>query len=319
LTDRAVELLAIQRAEEAEAGMREVLDRHQHPEHHTTLALSLLMQGKLREGFREFEARRSRRLLLERGMSITEWDGPLAGRPIVVFGEQGIGDELQASRFVPQLRAQGAKHITLACRHENVRALQQLGADVVLDRDAPTLAVPRDACWVAMWSLPHRLGLRLEDISNRSYLQASPSGIGGIGLVARGNPMNPNDVSRSMDASELQRAVPHGRLLEPAGDVLDSLGVVAGLDLLITVDTAWAHMAGALGVPCWLMLPYRNLDWRWLRERPDSPWYGSLRLYRQPAPGDWATVLSRIREDAVDGFFTRAALGSTAPKLAPRP
>jgi ADP-heptose:LPS heptosyltransferase len=73
--------------------------------------------------------------------------------------------------------------------------------------------------------------------------------------------------------------------------------VLADADLVITVDTAVAHLAGAMGRPTWLLLPY-VADWRWLTERSDSPWYPSLRLYRQPRPGDWASVVDRIADDA---------------------
>jgi ADP-heptose:LPS heptosyltransferase len=76
--------------------------------------------------------------------------------------------------------------------------------------------------------------------------------------------------------------------------VLDSLRLVAGLDLLITVDTSWAHMAGALGVPCWVLLPFRELDWRWMRGVATTPWYRSLRLFRQAETGGWDPVLAQV-------------------------
>lgn len=292
--DRAVELLAEQRAEEAEALIRDVLLRVQHPEIHASLALALLMQGKYRDGFREFEGRSSRRKLVKR-MTIPEWDGQIAGRGVIVWGEQGLGDEVQGARFVPLIRELGASHITFACRRENVRAFQQVGADAVVDRDTPTIEVPKAACWIALWSLPHRLGLRADDISGAPYLRAQPTRRGGIGLVERGNPLNPNDAERSLPAGLLRAAVPQGELLSPAGDTMDSLHQLAGLDLLITVDTSWAHMAGALGVPCWVLLPFRRLDWRWQRGRTDSPWYDSVRLFRQPEPGDWTSVLNAVQ------------------------
>jgi hypothetical protein len=299
LLERARNLMRVQLAEEAEAVLREASGRFQGRELSELLALALLMQGRLRDGFREFEARKARRDLLDRKLSTPEWDGPLAGRAIMVWGEQGLGDEIQGARFLPMLRQLGARHITLACSRLMQRALQPF-ADVVVDREAAQMVVPKHDCWVRMWSIPHRLGLELSDLSGAPYMSAPPTELGGIGLVEHGNPRNPIDAQRSIPDGLLQQAVPQGSLLQPEGDVRDSPGRIAGLDLLITVDTSWAHMAGAMGVPCWVLLPFKGLDWRWLRDRSDSPWYDSLRLYRQTAPGDWGGLLDRVRADLAD-------------------
>jgi hypothetical protein len=293
---QAQELVLMQRAEEAEALIHEGLRRFPgHAELQSWLPFALLMQGRWRDGFREYETRRPRQDLLARRMSIPEGDGPIAGRSILVWSEQGIGDEIQTARFVRDLRERGARRIYLACRAINARAFQQLEADLVIDRMAHTFEVPAVDGWVKTWSIPHRLGLDVADISGRPYLRAEPTRRGGVGLVERGNPSNPRDQHRSMPEGLLQAAVPRGEVLTPQGDTLDSLGRLAGLDLLITVDTSWAHMAGALGVPCWILLPYRDLDWRWLRKRSDTPWYDSMRLFRQPRPGDWDSVMAHVR------------------------
>jgi hypothetical protein len=299
LLERAGQLLLTQRAEEAEAIAREALGPFQGRGLSEVLALALLMQGKLRDGFREYEVRKARRDLLDRKLGTPEWDGPIAGRAIMVWGEQGFGDEIQGARFLPMLRQRGARHITLACSRVMQRALQPF-ADVVVDREADKVVVPKHDCWVRMWSIPHRLGLELADISGAPYLSVPPKRRGGIGLVERGNPLHPHDVHRSIPDGLLQRVIPEGELLEPEGDILDSLTRVSGLDLLVTVDTSWAHMAGALGIPCWVLLSASHLDWRWLRERTDSPWYDSLRLYRQVTPGDWGEVFARVRADLAD-------------------
>lgn len=292
----AEELVLTQRAEEAESLIREGLRRYPgDADIQSWLPQAVLMQGRWREGFREFEARKPRRDIVARRLPTPEWDGPIAGRSILVWGEQGIGDEIQTIRFVRDLRALGASHIYVACSSPNVRAFEQLGVDRVADRSSDTFSVPRHDYWVKAWSIPHRLGLDVADISGRPYLQAPATRVGGIGLVERGNPNNPRDKDRSIPEGLLQRLVPHGELLQPVGDTYDSLCTLAGLDLLITVDTSWAHMAGALGVPCWLLLPFRHLDWRWLRRRSDTPWYDSLRLFRQPSAGDWTTVLEDVR------------------------
>lgn len=291
---QAEALMLDQRAEEAEAVVRDGLRRLPgQADLQSWLAYALLMQGEWRSGFREYESRQARQEIVARRLEVPEWDGPLAGRSILVWGEQGLGDEIQTTRFIRELREHGAHRIFLACLPANVRAFQQLDVDLVVDRTA-NFSVPSVDCWVKAWSLPYRLGLDLADISGRPYLRAEPARRGGVGLVERGNPGNPRDKNRSMPEGLLQAAVPHGEVLRPEGDTYDSLRRVAGLDLLITVDTSWAHMAGALGVPCWLLLPYRDLDWRWLRRRPDTPWYDSARLFRQPAPGDWDSVLAEV-------------------------
>lgn len=291
---KAAELVKMQRAEEAEAVIREGLRRHPGDgDLQSWLPFALLIQGNYRDGFREHEARYARHQTRAQGFPLPEWDGPIAGRSIFLWGEGGIGDEIQVVRFVKDLRALGASRIVMGCLPENLRAFQHVdGLDEVFSRMQFT--PPEVECWARTWSLPYHLGLRLEDVSGAPYLRPAHVGGGGIGLVERGNPKNVRDRDRSMPAGTLQQAFPHARLLEPKGDTLDSLNVLAELDLLITVDTSWAHMAGALGVPCWVLLPYRNLDWRWLRGRAETPWYNSLRLFRQPVPGDWNAVVAEV-------------------------
>jgi len=261
----------------------------------TALAHALLMQGRYREGFRENELREHRLKAPPHQLTQPEWDGPLAGRSILVWGEQGIGDELMMFRYIRTLRELGAARITVTCWPQSIRAFQQIGADLVVGRFG-SVEVPKHDCWISALSIPYRLGLDLRDISGAPYLSAEPRQGGGIGLVERGRPENPRDAERSLPHGLLQEAVPQGRLLQPEGDVYDALCRLAGLDLLITVDTAWAHMAGALGVPCWVLLPFRQLDWRWGRKGATTPWYDSLRLIRQQQPSDWTGPIEEVRE-----------------------
>lgn len=302
--DRIRELIAMQRAEDAEAICRAAIDalpdaaafRHQ-------LGRALMMQGRWSEGWPLMEHRPARLGLGAHALPYPEWDGgPLEGRSILVWGEQGLGDEIMFARFVPELRRRGAARITLACRGTHHRAFAQLRADLLIDHMAERISVPRHDLWAPLASLPLRLRVTPQSLSGEPYL-AAPEGVrraGGIGLVERGNPRNPHDADRSAPPGALQQAVPTGLPLEPVGDTLASLAQLAELDLLVTVDTSWAHMAGALGIACWLLLPFRNLDWRWLRDGETTPWYGSLRLYRQPAPGDWGSVLDRVRRDLAE-------------------
>jgi hypothetical protein len=293
---QASELVKTQRAEEAETLIREGLRRYPGDgDIQSWLPYALLMQGRYRDGFREYEARYARQATIAAKMPLPEWDGPIAGRSIFVMGEGGIGDEIQTARYIPRLRELGARNIAVACYPENLRLFRELGADVVTSRIVERLALPESDCWVRSWSLPYRLGVELAEVDGAPYLSVDTPKTGGIGLVERGNPKNPRDDDRSAPHGSLQALVPGAQVLTPSGDTLDSLKRLAGLDLLITVDTSWAHMAGALGLPCWLLLPFRQLDWRWLRERSDSPWYSSLRLFRQPAPADWDSVLAAVK------------------------
>jgi hypothetical protein len=212
-----------------------------------------------------------------------------------VLGEQGLGDELMFARFVPLLRSLAPRRITLACMDLNIRAFQHLGADVVCSRINTTLdQIERPDAWVLMGSLPARLGFGA-DLPNEPYLRAEPRPNGRIGLVAKGRPQHLNDANRSMPLEILTEAFPDGLVLEPGGDMQDTLNLVSSLDHLVTVDTSWAHAAGALGTPVSILLPAIGCDWRWISGRSDSPWYPSARLFHQPRRGDWTSVVDDVR------------------------
>src|SRR5262249_54819307 len=122
-----------------------------------------------------------------------------------------------------------------------------------------------------------------------------------LGVMARGNPAHDNDHRRSLTpkACEGLMSLPGAVSLAPqdtgARDFWDTAAVIMGLDLVISVDTALAHLAGALGKPCWLLLPAVGCDWRWGTEGSATPWYPSLRLFRQRTPGDWGGVVVDVR------------------------
>ncbi|MCR5879387.1 glycosyltransferase family 9 protein [Phenylobacterium sp. J367] len=171
-------------------------------------------------------------------------------------------------------------------------------------------------------SLPGRLGLTLDSLPGRTgYLKATTERLNAwarrlrpsarIGVAAKGKATHPNDRNRSLTppAAAFLHALPGAENLLPGEgplplkDFADTAAVVQHMDLIITVDTALAHVAGALGKPCWVLLPWEGEDWRWLHDgRTTSPWYPSLKLYRQPAPGDWATPLRQIALDLPAAF-----------------
>lgn len=258
--------------------------------------LALLRQGRLAEGWPCFESRRTRWNSPIARSGLQEWSGePLEGRSLVVWGEQGLGDEIQFARFLPKLRTLGVRWITAGVLPQNMRLFQALGADLVLPR-TERQDVPVADYWICLASLPYRLGVRApSDVPSAAYL--SPRWIGGddrIGIVWRGNPGNPNDKARSLPSPEPLLALPGAVGLEPAGDMLDSLEAIRRLRAIVTVDTSWAHLAGAIGAPCMVLLPHELTDWRWGLSAERSYWYDSLRLFRQSSPGDWAAAIAQI-------------------------
>jgi hypothetical protein len=248
--------------------------------------------------------------LPRRNLPGPQWDGSdPAGRTILVHAEQGFGDTIQFARYLPRI----GSHVVLCCDRPLVPLLGQLHSVDVVAKDA---AIPAYDCWIDQMSLPRVFGTRLETIpAAEGYLcaeawsSALPDGFK-VGLAWAGNPAHSNDLRRSMPATAMQRilAVPGvsfislqvgaraGELSLPPptlDDFAATASLIAALDLVITVDTAVAHVAGALGKPAWVLLPYAP-DWRWLLGRSDSPWYNSLRLFRQRVPGDWDAVTEEV-------------------------
>lgn len=306
LHDVAAAQLFAGKAAEAEAGFREALAHAEEPRLRSSLGLSLLAQGRLAEGFRHYDAWRqipdgasSPAPDLRRPM----WSGEnVAGKNLLVWSEEGFGDQIMYARFVPLLREAGAE-VIWACHASLVRLVREgLGVPAVtgegtiqhtgLDYVVPTsrlpvvfmqrLAAPPPAPYLAPPAPTRAEGIR-------------------IGVVPRGNPNHDNDRHRSMHpqaAAELT-ALPGAVNLAPevtgARDFWDTASVVMGLDLVITVDTSVAHLAGALGKPAWVLLPAVGCDWRWGMSGATTPWYPSLRLFRQTIPGDWSDVLAQVR------------------------
>lgn len=237
-----------------------------------------------------------------------EWRGePLAGQRLVIWPEQGFGDQIQFARYAPELQARGAQ-VVLACPPELAALFAELPVKVA--SGAQALALDERDDWTLALSVPGRLGVTLADLSGAAYLRAPAdrrarwagyAPAGAVGVAWRGRASHPNDAHRSLPSIEalepLRRAGANLLdLSQPVGDFADLAAIVEQLDLVVTVDTALAHLTGALGKPCWVLLPWFRQDWRWLQGRADSPWYDSVRLFRQAAPGDWAPVLESVAE-----------------------
>jgi hypothetical protein len=267
---------------------------------------ALLKQGRYTEGWPLFEARPSRRKPELKQIPCPEWRGEdLTGKRLLVWPEQGFGDQIMAARFA---RLTGASYVTIGCRPPLERLLRQAADDVVVFRGVPMSLQPHDY-WSLPFSLPHHLGVTLENMPNAPYLHATAvDRRGRIGVAYRGEPANSIDDRRSLPpafAAEL-RGLPGAVSLDPedsgVNDFQDTANIIAGLDLVISVDTAVAHLAGAMGKRCWVLLSKDGIDWRWLTERADSPWYPSVTLIRQPSPGDWRTVFDQVHAALARGL-----------------
>jgi len=328
--NRANLLKFLGRLDEAVQGYGETIAREpQNGTAHWNLARALLTQGKLAEGFREYEWRWRHPGFpsKERRFAQPVWaDEALPGKTLFVHSEQGQGDVILFLRFLPQLRALGARIVLEV--HDALHALvaAQGLADIVVRRsDTP----PAFDLHLPIGSLPHRLGTTVENLPRAPYLRAptgamsvlTPSHGAGprVGIVWAGNPNYAGDAQRSMRFAQiqplltrqdvawysLQKGVAEAQLpadapITPLGPSLDdwatTAGTLDGLDLVITTCTGVANLAGAMGTPAWVMLEW-DADWRWLaRSEERSPWCPHMRLFRQQAPGDWAGVVDRVRE-----------------------
>jgi len=306
------------------------------PNHHecrVSRAVTLLQRGDFERGWREYEARwEVKRAFTKREYPQPPWDGQdLGGRTILLYGEQGFGDAIQFARYAPLLASQGAR-VVLECRPELTTLFESLsGVAQVVSTGDP---LPHFDTHRPLMSLPMVCGTRLETIPCETpYLHAEPqrvrqweqkrSGDGlRVGLAWAGAAGNLNDRERSMalvrfaplaqvpgvrfyslqkgPAAVEAAAPPAGmHLTDISADLrefADTAAAIENLDLVICVDTAVGHLAGALGKPVWVPLAF-SPDWRWMLDRSDTPWYSTMRLFRQQRPGDWQTVMQRVSEE----------------------
>ncbi|HBC06455.1 MAG TPA: hypothetical protein DC046_02610 [Rhodospirillaceae bacterium] len=285
-------------------------------------AILYLLMGDLAAGWPMYEARRAFQVMAV--PSGRYWQGEtLAGERVLLVPEQGFGDVIQFVRFAPWVRDLGGVPV-LAVPEPLTPLMAAQGWDVeIVDADNP----PEAPLWCPLMSLGAVLGLTAEDISGAAYLRAPAAdtreGAGPrIGLAWAGNPTHRRDRARSLrlddlaplfdipgirfvnlqvglrpdDAQEMARRPDLFAEAPGLGSFADTAAVVAGLDLVISADTAVLHLAGAMGRPTWGLLPFVP-DWRWGLSGEATPWYDSLRLYRQPALGDWPSVVTRVAAD----------------------
>jgi hypothetical protein len=264
------------------------------------------------------------------------WSGkePLDGKTILIAADEGLGDTIQFARYVPLLAERGA-HVVLVVQDPLHRLLSDLSGVSRCIPMSASATLPAFDFHCPMMSLPLAFGTRLDTIpSPGPYLPPLPQGriqaweqrLGPhqrlrVGLVWSGNPKVRYDrhrpvplrtLSRILDVDatfvslqkeprpdDLQALRDTNQILDVSADLTDfveTAALIKCLDLVITVDTSVAHLAGALGCPTWIMLSYLP-DWRWLLDRDDSPWYPTARLFRQSRIGDYEAVVERARNE----------------------
>jgi tetratricopeptide (TPR) repeat protein len=299
---------------------------------HWNRSWPLLLTGDFEQGWREYEWRERCGVAEPRQYPQPRWDGGvLRGKTILVYGEQGMGDIIQFFRYAALFRHAGAKVI-----FECPRALARLfvaGRDIdelVIAGDP----LPAFDTHTSLLSLPGLFGTRLDTIPvDVPYVSAPPvtgdlaqalerhRGRVNVGIVWAGSPAHRWDRRRScplenfsvlaqcpgvtlfsLQKGDAVRALDGNAnrwivaLHDYLDDFADTAAAMTRLDLVITVDTSVAHLAGALGRPVWVLLPFAP-DWRWLLGRDDSPWYPAMRLFRQASRGDWGGVFARVLEE----------------------
>lgn len=296
-------------------------------------AIANLLAGRLQAGWPAYECRLDapggyyqKRPL---PANVRVWRGEsLQGRSILLEAEQGLGDTLMMLRYLPMVAERAAK-VWVRVQPSLLELARQVapGCQFVADEALP---LPDFVC--PLMSLPRAFATTLETIPGAvPYLHADPARVAAwrselaslpgrlkIGVAWSGNPVHANDARRSMPLGALRQLagdedafvtvqpnIPEPALAEwpqlhrcgdRVRDFSDTAALFDSLDLVISVDTSVVHLAGALGRPVFLLLAHYP-DWRWMVGRADSPWYPSLKLYRQPAPGDWAAVVAQVRRD----------------------
>ncbi|CAB3791938.1 Photosystem I assembly protein Ycf3 [Paraburkholderia caffeinitolerans] len=318
------------------------------------LATLLIAMGRYEEGWRLYERRyentgfvhfASRAML-----NCAHWQGePLAGKSLLLWQEDGLGDMLQFARYARLVKAAGATRVAFGCVAALHRVLAGVeGIDTVLTHAEAVARAAEFDYWASPLSMPLHLATTVDttppptrfapDAERKHQWGARLATLGAgprIGLVWKGNPQHHNDAHRSIpslaalaplwsvpgvkfvslqkgagesEAEEMQAADTEAQqpILHLGGEItdfVDTAAIVSQLDLLICVDTSTAHLAASLGTPCWVMLPRRDVDWRWLHAREDSPWYPhTVRLFRQAIDETWGAPIERVRQACVERF-----------------
>lgn len=293
-------------------------------------ALLYLVQGDFVEGFAEYEWRFQTGDFPACPFQQPVWDGgALKGRTLLLHAEQGMGDTIQFIRYAA-IAAQKGGRVILTCHEPLIKLLSTLpGIDQIIPLGHP---LPPFDTYAPLLSLPRILGTSLETVPDQvpyipvppseKLLETPPNTRLKVGIVWAGGVLYKHNQSRSCPLEHfqpllqvpqvtfysLQKGLYQADLQELGWEsqvpdlgrefksMADTAAAIAQLDLVITVDTVIAHLAGSLGKPVWTLLP-AQADWRWMIDRDDSPWYPTMRLFRQQQPGDWAGVMQRVEQE----------------------
>lgn len=299
-----------------------------HANGHVGVALQMLLRGDFANGWFEYQWRWRSSEMTPLRLPMPEWQGDTpAGKHILLVAEQGLGDTIQFCRYAALLRDRGAR-VTLRVQQPLVRLLAANLPWTAVSSD--TEPVPAADFHCPLLSLPLLFGTDAGTIPGVTPYLRAPVDLAAawraeltdrtklrVGLAWAGNPKHVNDHNRSLplpalvplfaiegiDWVSLQVGPRAGdapaapvRLLDPSarlGDFLDTAALVSQLDLVISIDSAVAHLGGAMGVPVWLMLPV-GTDWRWQLDRTDTPWYPTVQLFRQRDYGAWQPVVAEL-------------------------
>ncbi len=344
--NRGNAMLKLARLQEALESYTEALARDPvNSEANFNAAITRLCLGDYREGWKQYEHRWETKHFAGHRPNYPQpmWRGEdIVGKRIVLNAEQGMGDVIQFVRYAPLVAARGAEVILAVPRVLKALVETVPGVSLVV---ASGDAMPKFDLYCPLMSLPLVFGTELDTVpANIPYLRPYADRIaawqphlpdnGGrarVGICWAGNPGFGNDRHRSIplerfaalfevagiDFISLQKEVnpAHAALLEQHGilrlgeqfeDFADTAAIVAMLDLVVAVDTSVAHLAGAMGRVTALLVPF-SPDWRWLLNREDSPWYPTMRLFRQTATGDWDGVIERVRRELIEVSQRRAS------------
>ena len=315
------------------------------PTAHKNKSIALLLQENFTEGWPEYEWRLQTKVHSLRDFRKPGWDGsPLNGKSILVHAEQGFGDTIQFVRYLPMVKAQGG-HVIFECHKSLFRLLKKCdGIDRIIERSSNIVPEVQFDFHIPLLSLPGLFGTTLDSIpSDVPYVTVDPGLVEKwqirlnhdsnfkIGIVWAGNPSFKNYHNRSCSltdfaalaeitwrsfyslqkgpASVENKIAPELKttdLKNELNDFADTAAVISNLDLIISTDTAVVHLAGAMGKPVWTLL-HSAPDWRWWLKRTDSPWYPSMRLFRQTQLNDWSGVFEQVKEALVSNFGLRIA------------
>ncbi len=303
---------------------------------HGVLGMVLLLDGQWKEGWEEYEWRLKVNPKLDPMDGRPKWQGEAApSKTVLLCSEQGAGDTIQFLRFVPFVKARVGR-VIIHCQDNLVRLAKTVaGADEVIPCSQPA---PSCDAYALLASLPRLFGTTVENVPcaapylhvpaeapNQLAFPAESNKSLRVGLVWAGNPANQDDFFRSTtierlapllatpdaqffslqvgpraaDLAHFKSPQPIIDLTPRLGDFADTAAVLSRLDLIITVDTAVAHLAGALGKPVWVLLAHLP-DWRWLLHGDSCVWYPTMRVFRQPAWEDWDTIVAQAAKMLVE-------------------